>query len=395
MQEVFDAMIDQPLAASPSPSASRPGGSRRLPAAMLAAGILVGNLAGGAAGAALVSRTQPAGAPLAGRTVSSPRAATAPSPGSVTALYQQDAPAVVTISTEVGRPAARSFGEATGSGIVVDQQGDILTNQHVVAGARQIQVTFSDGTTAAGTLRGADASADLAVVHVDVSSAALHPIALGDSDVLQVGDAVYAIGAPFGLSGSLTAGIVSGLHRSSAAPSGRTLTGLIQTDAAINPGNSGGALVDAAGALIGINESIQSPIQGNVGVGFAIPINAARALIPDLARGVAVQHPGLGISGQSITPAVADSLGLKPRAGVLVVDVVSGGPADRAGLRGTGSPSASDDIITAIDGHDLPAIDRLTQYLDGRHVGDQVTLTVVRGGGTIWLKVTLADFSAR
>jgi len=356
-------------------------------AAALVTGLLVGSVAGGAAGAALVSR-----APRSVSTTASGSAAVAAPAGSAAAIYQQAAPSIVTISTERARTGSRSLAEGTASGVVVDQSGDIVTNAHVVSGASQIQVSFSDGRTASGTVKGIDASTDLAVVQVSTSG--LHPIALGNSDTVQVGEPAYAIGSPFGLSGTLTSGIISGLNRSSTAPNGRALSGLIQTDAPINPGNSGGALLNAQGALIGINASIQSPIEGSVGVGFAIPINTARRLLPDLERGVAVEHPWLGISGQSVTPGVADTLGLSQRSGVLVVEVVAGGPAAQAGLQATGSPSAEDDVITALDGKSLTTVDALTQVLDAHHVGDRVALTVVRGGKTMTVNVTLANFKS-
>ena len=166
--------------------------------------------------------------------------------------------------------------------IVLDQNGDILTNAHVIAGANQIQVTFNDGRTVPGTVAGSNTNADLAVVKVSVAASSLHPLVLGNSDSVLIGDTAYALGAPFDLPESMTAGIISGLNRSN---QGSGLTGLIQTDAPINPGNSGGALLNAAGQVIGVNDSIESPIQGNVGVGFAIPINAVKQLLGSLEGG--------------------------------------------------------------------------------------------------------------
>lgn len=186
----------------------------------------------------------------------------------------------MTITTEVARRGR--LGEGTGSGIVLDANGNILTNEHVIAGASQIQVTFSDGQTAPATVAGASPSADLAIVHVSVAASSLHPLVLGDSNMVRVGDTAYAIGAPFGLVESMTAGIVSGLNRSNPSTG---LTGLIQTDARINPGNSGGALLNAQGQVIGVNDSIESPIAGSVGVGFAIPINAVKQLLNSLEGG--------------------------------------------------------------------------------------------------------------
>jgi len=288
MQDPFSPdFVETPIAPEPPSPASQPASpqptpsfphrpARSMAVAMLAAGLVVGSIGGGAIGAALASQHKTA-ATTSASTVGAGVAAPAPAPGSYAAIYQQTAPGVVMISTAIARGGARSFSQAEGSGIVVDKQGDVLTNAHVVSGATQIQVTFNDGHTASGQVKGVDQSADLAVVKVSVSADQLHPLAIGNSDTLQVGDTALAIGAPFGLAGTFTAGIISGLNRSTTAPNNRALTGMIQTDAPINPGNSGGALLDGQGQLIGINDSIQSPVEGNVGVGFAIPINRAES----------------------------------------------------------------------------------------------------------------------
>src|ERR1700736_2315651 len=194
-------------------------------------------------------------------------------------VYKQDAAGVVTITVTLGN------GQAIGSGIVLDTKGNVLTNAHVISGARRIEVTFSDGTTVSGTLIGSNVGADLAVIRVSVAASTLHPLTLGNSSTVQVGDSVYAIGSPFGLSGSLTEGIVSNLGQTGAVSGGNNLTGLIQTDAAINPGNSGGPLVNAQGQVIGINNSIESPVDANVGVGFAIPINQVTQVLASLEGG--------------------------------------------------------------------------------------------------------------
>ncbi len=368
--------------------------ARSMATAMLAAGLVIGSIGGGAIGATLARHsTSPAFTPTTFATATA-AAAPAPSAGSYAAIYQQVAPGVVTISTQIGTRAS-SFGQAEGSGLVVDKHGDILTNAHVVANATQIQVTFSDGHTAVGTVKGVSQSDDLAVVKVSVSADQLHPLTVGNSDTVQVGETALAIGTPFGLSGSFTAGIISGLNRSTTAPNGRALTGMIQTDAPINPGNSGGALLDAKGHLIGINDSIQSPVEGNVGIGFAIPINRAQKLLPSLETGAAIQHPWLGISGETITTGTASQLGLSEKSGVLVVSVVAGAPASKAGLKGDGTASTNDDIITAIDGHAVPTIESLTQYLDTKSVGDVVTLSVTRGSQHLSIKVTLGNFVAQ
>ena len=369
--------------------------ARSMAAAMLAAGLVVGSIAGGAIGAILTSHRTPTSTATTAGTVSAGVAAPAASPGSFAAIYQQTKDGVVTINTSSNSGGARSFSQAEGSGIVVDTQGDILTNAHVVSGATQIRVTFSNGQVATGQVKGVDQSADLAVVKVSVSQDQLHPLAIGNSDTLQVGDTALAIGAPFGLQGSFTSGIISGLNRGTTAPNGRALTGMIQTDAPINPGNSGGALLDGKGQLIGINDSIQSPVEGNVGIGFAIPINRAESLLPSLEKGVPIQHAWLGISGQTLTATTADQLGLSDKSGVLVIQVVPGGPSAKAGLQADGQASANDDVITAIDGHPITTIEALTQYLDTKKVGDHVTLSVTRNGQHISVGVTLGNFQAQ
>jgi len=382
----------QPVPPAP-PFPHRP--ARSMAVAMLAAGLVAGSIGGGAVGALIASHRPAASPSSSNATVAAGVAAPAPSPGSFAAIYQQTKGGVVTITTSVSAGGARSFSQAEGSGIVVDKQGDILTNAHVVDSASQVQVTFSDGHTATAQVKGVDQSADLAVVEVSASDQ-LHPLTAGNSDALQVGDAALAIGSPFGLQGSFTAGIISGLNRSSTAPTGRALTGMIQTDAPINPGNSGGALLDARGQLIGINDSIQSPVEGNVGVGFAIPINRAETLLPSLEKGVAIQHPALGITAQTLTASTASQLGITGvTSGVLVIDAAPGGPAAAAGLHGTGQADASDDIITAIDGHAIATVDELTQYLDTKKVGDRVTLSVIRNGQHISVGVTLGNFQPR
>jgi len=370
--------------------------ARSMAAAMLAAGLVIGSIGGGAVGALLSNHRNANVSTTSAGVTSAGVAAPAPSPGSYAAIYQQNKDGVVTITTTTGSRGFRSFSQAEGSGIVMDKKGDILTNAHVVDGASQVQVAFSNGQTTTGQVKGVDQSADLAVVQVSVAQDQLHPLATGNSDTLQVGDTALAIGAPFGLQGSFTAGIVSGLNRTTTAPNGRALTGMIQTDAPINPGNSGGALLDGRGQVIGINDSIDSPVEGNVGVGFAIPINRANTLLQPLEQGQAIQHPWLGISGETLTPATASQLGISgAQSGVLVVEVVPNGPAAKAGLRGSGQADPSDDVITAIDGHQIDTIDALTQYLDTKKVGDRVRLTVVRNGQHLSLTVTLGNFQAQ
>jgi putative serine protease PepD len=236
-------------------------------------------VASGAGSGAIAAAIIDHGPVTASASTALPTTTTSTSSASSTAVavYALDSPGVVTITVNLGN------GQAIGSGIVLDSKGDILTNAHVIAGGGRIQVTFSDGTTATATLVGSNTAADLAVLRVSVPASTLHPLTLGSSASVKVGDSVFAIGSPFGLSGSLTEGIVSNLNQST--PTG---TSLIQTDAAINPGNSGGPLVNSQGQVIAINNSIESPVNGNVGIGFAIPIDQVKQILPSIDGGVAL-----------------------------------------------------------------------------------------------------------
>jgi putative serine protease PepD len=267
-----------PQAGEGNPSGTPPK-PKRLRRGLLAAvaALTVASGAGSGALAALI--VHPTTAAAASQATATGVQSTSLSPTTAESIYKQVADGVVTITAVVGT------GQAIGSGIVLDTKGDILTNAHVIAGARQMQVTLSSGQTVAATLVGSNTSADLAVIRISVPASSLHPVTLGNSSTVQVGDSVYAIGSPFGLPGTLTKGIVSNLNQGGSAPNGASQSGLIQTDAAINPGNSGGPLVNAQGQVIGINNSIESPVDGNVGVGFAIPINQVTQLLPSLEGG--------------------------------------------------------------------------------------------------------------
>ncbi|HXN02240.1 MAG TPA: trypsin-like peptidase domain-containing protein [Candidatus Dormibacteraeota bacterium] len=279
--QYFDNQFQPTAPAAPpaSPPSPPPKRFRRGLLVAVAALTVAGGAGSGAVAALLVHPTS-----VAAATVSTPTSALTTSVSSATAesVYAQVSPGVVTITSVVGN------GQAIGSGIVLDTKGDILTNAHVIAGARQLQVTLSSGQTVPATLVGSNSGADLAVIRISVPASSLHPVTLGNSSGVQVGDTVYAIGSPFGLSGTLTEGIVSNLSQGGAVSTGASLSGLIQTDAAINPGNSGGPLVNTAGQVIGINNSIESPVNGNVGVGFAIPINQVTQLLPALEGGSTV-----------------------------------------------------------------------------------------------------------
>jgi len=274
----------QSASLSPPPAAPPPKRFRRGLLVAVAAVTIAGGAGSGALAGTLVDHSTPTTTASTGTTTSSSTTSTSTQASTTAeAVYKQVSPGVVTITAVVN--SGRGSGQATGSGIVLDTNGNVLTNAHVIAGAQQIQVTFSDGRTVNATLVGSNSSADLAVIRVSVAASTLHPVTLGNSDSVGVGDAVYAIGSPFGLSGSLSQGIVSNLKQSGRTSNGSNLSGLIQTDAAINPGNSGGALVNTQGEVIGINSSIESPVDGNVGVGFAIPINQVKQVLSSLEGG--------------------------------------------------------------------------------------------------------------
>src|SRR6184192_4624455 len=273
----------QPAPSSPPPATPPPKRFRRGLLAAVAALAIAGGAGSGALAATLVDHSTPATTAATTANSTSSTATSTQASTTAEAVYKQVSPGVVTITAVVN--SGRGSGQATGSGIVLDTNGNILTNSHVIAGAQQIQVTSSDGRTVNATLVGSNSSADLAVIRVSVAASTLHPVTLGNSDSAQVGDTVYAIGSPFGLSGSLSQGIVSSLKQSGRTSNGSNLSGLIQTDAAINPGNSGGALVNTQGEVIGINSSIESPVDGNVGVGFAIPINQVKQVLSSLEGG--------------------------------------------------------------------------------------------------------------
>ena len=323
-------------------------------------------------------------------------------------IYQELRPAVVEItSTQQGRGPFAPSGQSAGSGIVIDEQGTILTNYHVVAGATNLEVTFSDDTTASASVVGTDPGNDLAVIRASLSGQKLTPAPLGDSDAIRVGDPVLAIGDPFELEGTLTQGIVSATGRTFSGGQGtRPIRNMIQTDAAVNPGNSGGPLIDCRGEVIGINTALDNPTgqDVNVGIAFAVPINTAKRFLPDMLAGKTVSHPWLGIAGEDVTPALARDLDLSVQSGAYVTIVSAGSPAQEAGLRGafrseseaqrSGSqPQGGGDVIVAVDGHDITSVDELASYLDSqKKVGDTVTLTVIRGGEKLSLEATLAEW---
>ncbi len=310
-------------------------------------------------------------------TVSGAQPAAETSPLSVTGVYDAASKGVVKITTSATSSGYSPFGgsqsrQAQGSGFVYDTAGHVVTNEHVVDGAQSITVKLSNGATYKATLVGTDPSTDLAVLKISAPASVLHPLALGDSSAVRVGQAVVAIGSPFGLDESVTAGIVSALHREITAPNNFTIADSIQTDAAINHGNSGGPLLDLTGKVIGVTSQIESDSGGNDGVGFAIPSNTVRSIVTQLIAGGDVQHAYLGVG-----IATASN-------GVRLTDVRSGTPAAKAGLQ-------VGDVITALDGKRIGDATELGSAIDAKRPGDTVALTYLRNGQTKTATVTLAQ----
>jgi putative serine protease PepD len=349
-------------------------------------------LASGAGGAAVYGLAN--GGTAATTTITAPATATArPAAAvkttgnlSVNQIYQRTNPGVVDIkvTTSGGSAPTDNFGspggnggngqrqqsQAEGSGFVIDGDGHIATNQHVVDGASSITVTFANGHKASAKVVGTDSSTDVAVIKVDAPKSELHPLTFADSKQVTVGSGVVAIGSPFGLEGTVTSGIVSALNRTIQAPNNFTISGAIQTDAAINHGNSGGPLLDADGNVIGINAQIESDSGGNDGVGFAIPSATVQRVAQQLISSGKVAHAYLGVQ-------LGDGSG-----GATVGQVASGAPAADAGVR-------SGDVVTAIDGKAVTSADALVNAVDAHKPGDTVTLKVKRGGSTNDVKVKL------
>jgi S1-C subfamily serine protease len=297
-----------------------------------------------------------------------------------------------------GGPAPEQ--QATGSGFLIDDEGHLITNAHVVDGAEQIEVTLGDDEQSYDAeLVGQDDSTDIAVLKVDAPADELEPLALGQSSELDVGDPVVAIGNPFGLDRTVTAGIVSALQRQISAPDGFTISNVIQTDAPINPGNSGGPLIDASGEVVGVNSQIESNSQGNVGIGFAVPIDTVREVAQQLIAEGEVQHAFLGISGADLDQEIAGVLNLDVDSGALVQSVVPDSPAADAGIQAGDAAVTVDgqrvraggDVIVAVDGEPVSGIDDVIAAVDSHKPGDELELTLLRGGDERTETVTLAE----
>jgi S1-C subfamily serine protease len=313
---------------------------------------------------------------------------------SVHDIYAKDAPGVAFVRAEVIQRSESPFdifpqaqrGTSTGSGFVIDESGDILTNAHVVEGATKVTVDLGDKTYDAKIV-GRDTSSDIALLKVGADKSALHPLSFGNSSELQVGDPVVAIGNPFGLDRTVTTGIVSALQRKIEAPNGFSIEHVIQTDAAINPGNSGGPLIDGRARVIGINSQIATAGggNGNIGIGFAIPINTAKKIADELKKQGSVQHAYLGITGVSITSAMSQSLNLPTDQGVLIQRAT--GPAKKAGVKGGDTQVTlggtnlvlGGDVLTAIGGKKVKSMDDVISIVDSKKPGDTATLELLRG----------------
>jgi putative serine protease PepD len=289
--------------------------------------------------------------------------------------------------------------QGSGSGSIMDAKGNILTNHHVVGNAQKLEVTLADGSKWPAKLIGSDPDNDLAVIKIEAPREKLKVIPMGDSKNLRIGQKVLAIGNPFGLERTLTTGVISSLGRTIRSEGGFLMEDIVQTDAAINPGNSGGPLLNSEGEIIGINSAIISPTGGNVGIGFAIPVNTAKRLIPELISKGYVTYPWIGATIQTLIPEVAKYLKLKIERGALIAEVVKGGPADKAGLKG-GSQRVQvgnmivlvgGDIVVKADDQEIKTNEELIRYVREKKIGNSVTFKVYRKDKYEDLKVTLGE----
>jgi S1-C subfamily serine protease len=290
--------------------------------------------------------------------------------------------------------------QGSGSGSIIDTRGHILTNHHVVADAQKLEVTLADGSKWPARLVGSDPDSDLAVIKIDAPKEKLKIIPMGDSRNLRIGQKVLAIGNPFGLERTLTTGIISSLGRTIRSEVGTLMEDIIQTDAAINPGNSGGPLLNSEGEIIGINSAIISPSGGSVGIGFAIPVNTAKRVVPELIAKGYVSYPWIGATIQTLIPEIAKFLKLnKVERGAMIAEVVKGGPVDKAGLRGGNQRVqvgnmiviVGGDIVVKADQHDVKTTDELIRYIREKKQGDTILLNVFRNGKFEEVKVILGE----
>ncbi len=313
-------------------------------------------------------------------------------------IFEKSESGVVRVNVQ--RNEIEDVANGLGSGFVFDKKGHIITNAHVVDNAKKVVVTFLDGRSYNAEIIGTDQFTDLAVIKVNADLTLLHPLPLGDSSNLKVGEAIAAIGNPFGLSGSMTSGIVSQLGRLLPSGLGYSIPDVIQTDAAINPGNSGGPLLNMRGEIVGINTAIQSATGEFTGVGFAIPSQTVVKIIPTLIGKGEYKHPWIGISGRDIDPDLAKVLGLKDAVGFLIVTVIENSPASKAGLIGSEKTIEFEglnypmggDIILAVDDIEVRQIDDILIHLQrGKTVGDEMFLEILRDGRTTDITIVLQE----
>jgi S1-C subfamily serine protease len=340
---------------------------------------------------------------------------TTPTQGQQTpqAIYRQDSPGVVQITATTTTPATQSdpfnifptapqTEQSLGSGFVIDKTGHIVTNYHVIANAQKVQVSFSGRDQIAATVVGKDPSTDVAVLKIDAHARALQPLPLGNSDQVVVGAPVYAIGNPFGLTRTLTSGLVSAVQRQIEAPNTLKIDHAIQTDAAINHGNSGGPLIDGGGRVIGVTSQIQtadSASQGNVGIGFAIPINTVRNVASQIIATGKAQHAFLGLDAADVTPTLVRLFNLPTKSGLLIQDVQSGSGADKAGLKPGTTPvvvqgqsyKVGGDIIVAADGQPVSTFEQLRDAISRKKPGDSMKLDIYRNGSKKSVTVKLGQ----
>lgn len=322
--------------------------------------------------------------------------------GNNISIYLRVGPGVVNITSVVIQrdfffnPIPR---EGAGSGSIIDKEGHILTNHHVIRDSTKLEVTLSDGSKWPAKFVGSDPDNDLAVIQITAPQEKLTVIPLGDSSKLKVGQKVLAIGNPFGLGQTLTTGIISSLGRTIRSEAGVLIQDIIQTDAAINPGNSGGPLLDSSGKIIGINSAIISPTGASVGIGFAVPVNTAKRIVPEVIKKGYVAYPWIGATVFPLIPEFAKYLGLKVERGAMIIEVVKGGPADRAGLRGgkrlvqVGNSviPVGGDIVVEMDEKKVMSSDELIRMIRDRQPGDRIELKVLRDGKPMGIKVTLGE----
>jgi S1-C subfamily serine protease len=384
----------------------------KITVALVVAAAIAGGLAGAVAGISLDGKspaTDTTPAPVAAEL---PVSSTHGKGQSAEDIYRHDAAGVVVITatqtqtvpqTLFSPPEQEKVG-VLGSGFVIDDKGDILTNDHVIQGGSGVRVGFSSGASYPAHVVGADPSSDVAVVRVNAPSSALDPLRFDDSAAAEVGDPVYAIGNPFGLDRTMTAGIVSATERDIQAPDGETIPDALQTDAPINHGNSGGPLLDRFGGVIGVNDQIEGGTgnNGNVGIGFAVGSDTAGSVAQRLIATGHADHAWLGVEVETIDPSVAKVVRGLPKQGATVTRIVKGSPAGKAGLKASSQPVTVDgigalvggDAITAVDGESIATSQQLADVVASHRPGDRVTLTVVRAGNQRKVALTLGNVPA-